>query len=252
MRIAYDNYIDDLASTVITASTTATGYPVTNVQDQRLSTEFRTSATTAPQTVVMDFTTAKTMSVAAIINHNFTSSATVSIQANTSNSWGSPATSKTITYSANMMLNFFTDVSYRWWRFSISDAGNPDGYLSMGRLWLGTYITVEPSSLEDFQVIKKRSDRVIYGEGRQKFASIGVGWRRFELSFPESDYTAISKIETMYDTVGTHSSLIFCNFDTDRNYAIVEPCYCSIQDDIEFSHSNRMKFSYDLTLEEDL
>jgi hypothetical protein len=251
MRISYNNYLDTLTSTAITVLTVATNYPFTNAQDQRLSQQYRTTAVTS-QTIILDLGSAKSISTAAIISHNFTSSVSVTIDANTSNSWGSPATSKTIIYNAGMMLNFFTPVSYQWWRFTISDPTNTNGYLSIGRLWLGDYLTIDPSSSIDYKVTKKRSDRVIHGRGQQKFSSIGSTWKEFNLSFPPTDYPMIDSISLMYDTIGNHTSCIFCNFDDLRGIVgLIEPTYVSIQNEIDFTNNEGRKYSYDLTLMEE-
>jgi hypothetical protein len=251
MRIAYDNFIDDLTATAITALTAAASYPISNIQEQRLSQEYRTIAITS-QTVILDLGSEHSLSVAAIISHNFTSSVTCTIEGNTTNSWPG-ATSKTIVYNAGIMLNFFTPVSYQWWRFSFNDTTNTNGYLSMGRLWLGDYITIDPSSEMDFTVTKKRSDRVIHGRGQQKFASIGSEWKEIKLSFPESNYTMIDQISTMYDVVGNHSSILFSNFNDLRGVSsLIEPTYCSISNNISFKHRTEgRRFSYDLVLQEE-
>jgi hypothetical protein len=61
----------------------------------------------------------------------------------------------------------------------------------------------------------------------------------------------IDEILDLIDRVGFHSSFIFCNFDTIRNYEIVEPCYVSITGAVGFSHTNRLRFKYTLSIEED-
>jgi hypothetical protein len=252
MRIAYNNYIDNLTTTTLTSLTESPTFPLINVQDQRLSMRFHTFASVTAQTVTVDFGTAMSISTAAVMAHNFTSSCTVTISANTTDSWPG-ATSKTITYNAGMMLNFFAPVSYQYWQFSLDDQTNTDGFLSMGRLWLGDYITIDPSSEVDFTVIKKRSDRVIHGRGQQKFASIGIGWKEIKLSFPDTNYTMINAIDTMFDIVGKHSAFIFCNFDDLRSVSnLIEPCYVTIENDIQFKHVEGRKFKYDISLQEEL
>jgi len=47
MRIIYDNLIDDLVATNMTALTTNASYPVANMQDERLSTRWRSTAATS-------------------------------------------------------------------------------------------------------------------------------------------------------------------------------------------------------------
>ena len=251
MRISYNNYIDSRPASSLTALTEAVGFPIINTQDQRLSTCYRSTAVTS-QTVIIDLGSAINISTAAIISHNFTSNVSITIEGNTTNSWPG-ATSKTIIYNAGMLLNFFTPVSYEWWRFTISDPTNTLGYLSLGRLWLGDYITIDPSSLIDFSVIKKRSDRVIHGRGQQKFANKGSTWKEFNLSFPPTEYAMIDSICTMYDTIGNHTSCIFCNFDTLRgSLNLIEPTYVSIKDELQFTNDEGRIMTYNLNLQEEL
>jgi hypothetical protein len=145
----------------------------------------------------------------------------------------------------------FTKVKRQYVKFTINDPNNDDTILKIGRIWAGPYLDIDPSSLDDFKVSKKRSDHNIYDRDRAKWSDIGIGWRRFDLIFPRTATTMIEKIQTLYDEVGNHSSFIFCNFDSIRDYEIVEPMYCSINGEIEFSHRGRQKYTYRLTLEED-
>jgi hypothetical protein len=125
------------------------------------------------------------------------------------------------------------------------------GDIQIGRMWLGKYLQINPSSLDNFTVNKKRSDTVLYGRNRQKYASPGIGWREFNLSFPKSDTNMMYNLETMYDQVGNHSSFIFCNFDSLRDYQIVDPCYCSLDGGIDFNHIGQQNYNYSLKLSED-
>jgi len=248
MRIAYTNLID--SATAPTALTADLQYPVTNLQNQRLAKPWRSTAVTA-QTVVVDLGTATNITAAAVIGHNLTSGAVITLEGNPADSWASPSVTTTITtITGGMCLNYFAGGSQRYWRFTIDNATGGTSYIEIGRLWLGTYLTVDPSSLVDFTVTKSRSDTVTFGRGRQKYATEGVGWRSFRLSFPRTRATMLTAIQTMYDAVGNHGSVIFSNFDTTRAYPIVEPCYCSIDGDINFSHAGRMSFTYGLNLEE--
>ena len=249
MRIAYTNLID--SATAPTALTADLQYPITNVQNQRLAKPWRSTAVTS-QTVVIDFGVATTINTAAVIGHNLTDGAIITLEGNPADSWASPSVTTTITtITDGMCLNYFTSASQRYWRFTLNDATGGTSYIEIGRLWLGTYLTIDPSSLVDFRVVKHRSDTVTYGRGRQKYATEGVGWRSFHMSYPRTRATMLTAIQTMYDTVGNHGSVIFSNFDTTRAYPIVEPCYCSINGDVSFQHASRMAFSYSLELEED-
>jgi hypothetical protein len=190
------------------------------------------------------------VNTAAILGHNIKSATTVKIEANSSDNWGDPELSETFTYVASdaTILRFLDEVKvYKYWRFSFTWQAS----IEAGRLWLGEYLQVDPSSLLDLTVTKKRSDVVVYGRDRQKFANPGVGWRQISASFPKSDSTMIYKLEKFHDHVGNHSSFIFCNFDTSREYPLIEPMYGSLSDDLSFNHTNRQKYTYSLNIEED-
>lgn len=251
MRVAYVNIIDNLVAADFTVVGTATGYAITNVQEQRLSVRYRTLTPTA-QSVIMDFGTAQTVTTAAILGHNISSSATASsVVLSGSNDGSTWSSITTITRNANAMLKFFATTTNQYFKFAIDDPLNTDGYIEMGRLWLGTYETISPSSTNDFTVTKNNSDIVTFGKNRQKYATPGETWRTFEMSFPPTGGSALTVITALYDAVGKHDSFLFCNFDS-VEYELVLPCYVSITDDIEFSHTTRQRYEYSLTMEENL
>lgn len=257
MRIAYRNQIDALSSTSILASSEDASYPITNAQDQRLTTKWY-SDDNSTQTVIVDLGATAACSIFAVISHNLISAGTVVVNGNdviTAVSgvmtWitSDQSSTQTITYNSKMMLSFVSPISNRYWQFTFT--GQTQSGLQIGRLWIGDYIDITPSSLNDFSVEKKRDDIIVYGRNRQKYGSAGNTWRRFELSFPKTGATMLSAIQTMYDTVGNHSSFIFCNFDSLRTYELVEPCYVSIDGDMSFNHADRQRYTYSLALEED-
>jgi hypothetical protein len=252
MRMAYLNLIDDIAASAFTALGSAVGYPIENVQEQRLSVRWRSAAVTA-QTVIIDFGTEQTVTTAAILGHNISSSATASsilLSARADTGFTAGNVIATLTRNENAILKFFTGAPFRYFQFSIDDPSNTDGYLDIGRLWLGDYITVSPSSLLGFTVIKRRSDMVSFGKNRQKFATPGENWRRFEFAFPPTGGSALTAIQTMYDAVGNHSAFVFTNLDTDYSYPLVYPCYVSIDGDLTFTHDKYQRYAYGLQMEE--
>ncbi len=251
MRIAYLNLID--AGSAPTALTTDLLYPVENMQNQRLSKRWRSTDASA-QTIVINLGSAQAVDTLAILGHNLQGSATVIVEAHTSDSWGTPALSAiSLTYNAGAILKYLASAeTYQYWRYTLNDPTNTDGYVETGRPWLGTFLAIDPSSLDSFTVTKRRSDTVTYGRDRQKYATEGVGWREFNLTFPRTGGTALTAVQTMYDTVGNHGSVIFSNFDSLRIYPIVEPVYASIQGEIDFRHGGFMQFLWGIRLEEDL
>lgn len=255
MRVAYTNLIDSLSSTSILASSEDSSYPLTNVQDQRLTVKWHSEDATT-HTVVIDLGATAACSIFAVLSHNLTATGTVTVVGNDDIASGltwvtsGESSTQTITYNAGPMLTFVSPISNRYWKFTFS--GQTQNGIEIGRLWLGSYLTISPSSLDDFTVTKKRDDTVVYGKNRQKYASVGNTWRAFTLTFPKTNGSMLTSIQTFYDTVGKHSSFIFCNFDSIRTYPLVDPCYCSISGDVGFSHAGRQYYTYSLELEEDL
>ena len=192
----------------------------------------------------------------ALMGHNLSEGATITFQANDYDAWEYTATGGSIIQSSMVwnketILTFLTRTQKQYVKFSLSDPNNTGAYIEIGRPWIGQYLDISPSSLLDFKVSKKRSDTVIHGKDRHKWSVIGEGWRRFELSFPPTEEAMIESLATMFDAVGNHSSMIFCNFDTIRSYQLVEPCYVSIDGDFEFMHTRRMVWTWNLVLEEE-
>ena len=248
MRILYDNELDNLTAGSILASTESGGFTTENLLDTRLSTKWMTSDVTT-QSVVCSFDAAIAVNTVAILGHNITSACTITLEANTTNSFITPAITTTMSVYSGAIVYFYSAVqNYRYWRISFAGQGD----LSIGRIMFGSYLTVSPSSLLDFRVTKARSDTVVYGRGRQKYSSPGIGWRQFAMSFPKSNNAMVTSIDTFIDTVGLHTSFLFCNFDSIRGYPLVEPVYCSLSRDVTFNHANRQSYSYSLAFEEDL
>lgn len=289
MRIAYRNIVDGMSSNNITCATADPNFPVSNIQDQRLS-MYTLAGTTAE--FVFDFTGhGYKINTVALLGHNISSSASIYIYFNYINDWTNPAVTQVLTWNKDVIMKFLDTPVYvgtaeienaneltsnvipidylttEDGNLLITESGDSlirqDKYafakvkivnnvaVQLGRVWMGDYLTVLPSSLLDFKVYKKRSDINIYGKDRQKFSIPGVSWRRIELSFPASSSDMVKSIYNMYKYVANSKSFIFCNFDTIRGYPLVEPLYCSIDGSITFTHDKSMKFSYDLALEED-
>jgi len=249
MRIAYYNVLDYWADTYVpVASSTLTGFPITNVVDERLATKWKSDTATS-QSVVCRIDKAAVNTVG-ILGHNCTTTCSIIISGNDTDSWGSPSftTSVSVITTGACLKYLSENKTYNYWKFEFSGQAS----LEIGRLWLGTYLTIDPSSLLDFKIKLNTTDVVSFGRNRQKFGIKGTTWRGFSLSFPQSSSSMVTSIMDMYTYSGTSKSLIFCNFDDIRTYPIVEPCYCSISETLEFIHTTNMRFTYNLHLLENL
>ena len=253
MRIMYRNYWDDYA---LAESEEDATYPVENTQDIRLVKVYHSATVGTIVKLDLDAGTGEaiTCDCCAIINHNLSGSSETSIQACDSylsdNDFETGSVNSVITHRSGPMVVFFESGSHRWWRFKIEDtvASNSDGYVKIGRLFLGTYIQVDPSSLVEFPVKHVRNDQVMFSKSNQLYADEGVGWKELHYKFPRSTNSMKGSVETMFGSCGKFKPILVMNYDT--TFTIIDPLYCSVTEDITFKHMKNDKWEYDLVLRE--
>lgn len=107
-----------------------------------------------------------------ILDHNFSSSAVVKLQANNTNftdDWENPEYEAVLDYSADRIVQFISGRSYRYWRLAVFDPANPDGYIELGELFLGTGLT--PQGVVDLRQVERR--RLAREAGRRPREAFG-------------------------------------------------------------------------------
>ena len=138
--ISYYNRVAEDAP-VITSSTSATGYPAANAALNDHVRVWRTLTVAGEKSWKVDFGTAKAINFAFGPRfHNLQTGATVAIQGNDADDWGDPTVNELITVTAGKAAcKSFAGGSLRWWRWTITDETNPDGYIEIPLFWLGEW-----------------------------------------------------------------------------------------------------------------
>ena len=207
MRIAYNDIISKLDSSKLTCATVNPNYPISNVQDQRLG--FCSMMASTSSIIIDFTGHGYKINTIALLGHNLDSSATISVSFNYIDDWTSPPVTHTLSYNSGIILKFLdtpvyvgtTEIEnaneltsnvitvdfittesgdllttesddfivrqdkYAYAKISITNTNT----IQLGRIWMGDYLQISPSSLLDFKVTKKRSDVNIYGKDRQKY-----------------------------------------------------------------------------------
>ena len=132
MIILWNNEID---KNTYTALTEHVDYPLTNLIDPRLSRVYH-SLSDDDQYILIAGTDIKADAIA-ILNHNISSGATIRIQGNDADVWGAPTFNQLLTWAEYILFQEFTSGEYDYWRLFVDDPANPDGYIKIGRLYLG-------------------------------------------------------------------------------------------------------------------
>ena len=246
MRILYNNLWDDFD---LVESHEDENYPVENVQDIRLAKVWRTETASAA-TIYIDAGTGSTITCdsAAILNHNFTASAGIIVQASTAATFTPAHLSANVTFRSGPMVVFFTSGAHRFWRFSFDELTLGAGYYEVGRLMLGEYLQVDPSSLVEFPEKHPRSDRLSFSLSNQPYSDEGVGHKELSYQFEHAGNTMKASMVTMWDTVGKYLPILFLNYND--KFTVIPPLYCSIIKDMEFVHLKYDKWNFGLELRE--
>ena len=179
MKIFYANQC--LTST-ITAYSEQPTYPVsTALLDTRLSRYCRTINDNS-EWIVFDLGSAKAITDLFILGHNLTAGATVVLQGNASNSWGAPSFTQAVTIADNIWTTFAIK-TYRYWRLTFADASNPDTFIQLAYVYLGTALTM-PGMDPGQKVPRVTTADVTDSVTGQAYGTKNIQYRTATVSFP--------------------------------------------------------------------
>lgn len=141
-------YDETCKGAILTASSNLLNYPVENVLETRISTLYRSNLNTIIS-IVFDCEEAVKASSICIANHNISSTPNVlRLEGNSSDFWVSPAFSLDLTWDQDIIIEDFTEQEYQYWRLVIEDLTNANGYIEMGRVWIGKYFITPGIGIE--------------------------------------------------------------------------------------------------------
>jgi hypothetical protein len=90
----------------------------------------------------IDLGSAQEITTVALLDHNFSSDATLILKGNSSESWVSPTyEDDTFDPTDDPIIDYNGD-TLRYWRWVFEDIDNTDGFVSMGNLYMGTYVAL--------------------------------------------------------------------------------------------------------------
>jgi hypothetical protein len=196
----------------LTCSSEDASFPCENVQDEQRTKVHRFTGDTSEYYRV-DFGSKKPISALAIINHNLTVAATITVKAgltaggdtlkNTAYAAWEPlfgfgeggfgehgfggylTPDEVATYYAagTLRLLDWTNVIARYWEINISDPDNPAGYIQVGRLILGNFITSERFPALGMVNTPQDPSAVAYSLGGQAWKDRKTPYREAQVAF---------------------------------------------------------------------
>jgi hypothetical protein len=201
IRFLWNNLADSAA---VTASSSAADHPVSNIGIRWPGRTWRSTGVAA-EWVKFNLGSAQNIKALIIFNHNFQLGATVKIQANSSDDWAAPPIDVTLTVTAEKITYYWAaSQAYQWWRISIADAGNPDGYVEIGRVFLGGYF--EPTRNHDNNWSMPWIDPSVISAstGDQASADVKPGHYEFSFNFPSIKYPDNETFDIIGKTLGKY------------------------------------------------
>lgn len=137
LTLGYDNQID---TATLSGGSWSTAYPRANIQTRQLALQARTTNAQATSSIIiLDCGSAQNIGTCGIINHNLQPTATVRIQGSTVSNFATTVydSGAVTVYDHSDYLVSFARTEARYWKISISDTTNPDGFIALGRLFVG-------------------------------------------------------------------------------------------------------------------
>ena len=208
-------------STYIDCYSASGSYPVSNLQDTRLSRTYRTNGKASTEYVHIVNTS--TVTYACILGHNLSTSATVYV-AGSDSTWSTGAAfSTTMTVSTGIMVSTLGPSTYNYWRFRIDDTSTGTTYHEIGGLYLGTYLQL-PGMKPDQTIADETTAKVTVSDGGQAYGDDGYNYRSPSVNFPYLVSTQRNEIRTMFNTVKNYTPVIAVIWE--NALTLEEPMYC--------------------------
>ena len=135
--LGYANQVDDAP---VSGGSWNASYPLTNIKTRYLFQRARsTDALASSSTMVIDTGENQTIGLVALVRHNISTNGTVRIRGyEFSNLTGLAYDSGAVTvYAGEDFAHAFTPTAARYWQIVISDTGNADAYIEIGRVFIG-------------------------------------------------------------------------------------------------------------------
>ena len=186
IRFSFHNLIDDAT---LTPSSQVASLPASNLQNPSPTIIWRTTDKDS-ENLLVDLGDPQNSSLIVLLNHNLKPDANITLQANSSDSWSSPPFAQTLNWHEYLIIKYFDQALYRYWRLLISDSTNQDGYIQIGRLWIGTFYQPTHDISRNFTVEHVDPSIVSYSASGTKYVTQRTPFRRLNISFQNTNQKA--------------------------------------------------------------
>lgn len=175
---------------------------IANLIDRNRDTEWRSASVTSPVTLTIDLGSAQAPHALVLLDHNLSAASQIVLSMSDDN-FTTTVKSDVVTYRAGKILHYIgaPDRTHRYWRVSLYDPSNTDGYLRISELFLGDYFEPYHSfDLGDTHRIERRSDRTRTPAGRF-YGQLLAMLTEFDLTWTDLSQSDRDTFETVYESL---------------------------------------------------
>lgn len=225
MRLLVEDYTR-LPATVISSSDESIHFPSSNLKLDSRGKRWRSYDYANLQAVTFDLAEAKQVDTVSIMWSKYgngvpmSPTASIKLQASTTSDFVATPVDETLTIDfENEVASFYfpSIVLYRYWRVLVSDTTNPNGYLEIGKVWIGkSESTVNLQNgfkfnIDDASVVTKNIYGNAYIDQYPRFKGIGF-------DFSTLNATEIATFEKIFYSVGRTKTVLIVVDETDTMF----------------------------------
>jgi hypothetical protein len=197
----------------VTASSAATGFPVTNIATRHFDNAWRSTGLTA-EWLKADLGADTAIKAVVIKYSNLRVGDSLAIQGQTAangDDWdGTPAlaVNQSITITAAMVskgqitYNFSAAQTVRYVRILMTATAHPDGYIRVGRVYLGSYVEPDRDYDKDFSIEDVDPSPILEAETGHKYVNALDSFKRISLVFSSMSAADKAIFEALRDALG--------------------------------------------------
>lgn len=185
--------------------------------------------------------------------------ATVKLEGNETRNFSSPSFTTTLTHD-DEVFSHITDsgiasVGYRYWRMYFDDPKNPNGYIQLGAVFLGNFLSPSRGRAQ-FPLIQRYLDRTqtLFSDGGQSFSDIKQKSQYYDVKLFGLQKADIEEWDMFFYSFGTGKPF-FVSLDTNEVYSSNKNrriILCKLDSNPGWSLSSPDTFSLTFTLREEL
>jgi len=260
-----DNYNDSIIAANIFVSSEQASFPASNTESHRRRAKiWRTSSVATEQYITWDLGLPTDVESFAMVGRRnspiqLTPSGIYKLQANPTDAWTSPAFEQALTYDGESMIALsetgLAGTQYRYWRLSLTDTTNSNGYIEIAAIHLGNHIAPTNGRVQ-FGLGSSMVDRsdIGFSEGGQVIALTRETTQAFSLKWFNLKKAEIEEFEDFFEQVGL-SKPFFISMDSNEMWSTAanqRVKYVRFSNEPEFTLENVDIFSMRMSFSEEI